>query len=94
MKYMKPSYGEAYAEKYGRTFVSLGVLYTPGDVDGVDGLDANDAIYLLYNVIFGNTTYPVNQPCDFNGDGVKDANDAIYLLYHVIFGTANYPLNS
>ena len=65
--------------------------YTPGDVDGVEGVTLDDAIYLLYHVNFS-TTYPVNQPVDFNGDGEEDLDDAIYLLYHVNF-KETYPLH-
>jgi len=69
------------------------ITYVTGDVDGVEGVDANDAIYLLYNVFFGEEAYPIDQPCDFNGDGTVDANDAIYLLYYVFFGEKEYPLS-
>ena len=62
-----------------------------GDVNGDNSVNNADAIYLLYNVIFGDSAYPVNQDCDFNGDGIVSNADAIYLLYHVIFGEA-YPL--
>jgi hypothetical protein len=67
--------------------------FLPGDVNGDDTVDSNDAIHLLYNVFFGEENYPVNQPCDFNGDGAVDANDAIYLLYNVFFGDEAYPLS-
>ena len=63
-----------------------------GDVDGEEGITANDAIYLLYNIFFGEEEYPVDQPCDFDGDNSVTANDAIYLLYHVFFGDEMYPL--
>ncbi len=66
--------------------------YILGDVNADGIVDNNDAIYLLYHTIFGESDYPVNQPCDFNGDGIVDNNDAIYLLYHTIFGDADYPL--
>ena len=67
--------------------------YTLGDVNDDDTVDKNDAIYLLYSVLFGEETYPINQSCDFNADGSVDKNDAIYLLYHALFGAASYPLN-
>lgn len=55
-------------------------------------LDANDAIYLLYHSMFGDTFYPVEEPCDYDIDSIVDANDAIYLLYHTMFGDTFYPL--
>ena len=64
-----------------------------GDVNSDSTVDKNDAIYLLYSVLFGDTQYPLNQTCDFNADGSVDKNDAIYLLYHALFGAASYPLN-
>ena len=67
--------------------------YTPGDVDGVDGISSDDAIYLLYNTLLGEERYPVNQPCDFNKDGKVDSDDAIYLLYHTLLGAERYPLS-
>lgn len=87
------STASAYADAYDRAFDSIGVSYVIGDVNGDGQKNSNDAIYLLYNVIFGNASYPVSQPCDFNGDGTKNSNDAIYLLYHVIFGGTSYPLH-
>ncbi len=66
--------------------------YVLGDIDGNEGVDANDAIYLLYNVFFGEENYPVDQECNFDGEGEVDANDAIYLLYYVFFGEESYPL--
>lgn len=68
------------------------VTVVKGDVDGSEGVDKNDAIYLLYSVLFGDTSYPINQAADFDGSGTVDKNDAIYLLYHALFGATNYPL--
>lgn len=62
------------------------------DIDGTAGLNADDAIYLLYNVFFGAESYPINEPCDFDRDGELGASDAIYLLYNVFFGDEAYPL--
>jgi hypothetical protein len=64
-----------------------------GDIDGKEGITADDAIYLLYNVFFGEEKYPLDQSCDFDANGEVNANDAIYLLYHVFFGEDEYPLN-
>ncbi len=66
--------------------------YIIGDTDDNGVVDNNDAIYLLYNTIFGDEDYPLNQDCDFDGSGAVDNNDAIYLLYHTIFGEEEYPL--
>ncbi len=63
-----------------------------GDVNGDGSLNADDAIYLLYRVFFGESNYPVDQDCDFNKSGKVDADDAIHLLYRVFFGEENYPL--
>ena len=68
-------------------------LVLKGDINDDDAVDKNDAIYLLYSVLFGESTYPINQSCDFNDDGSVDKNDAIYLLYHALFGATSYPLN-
>ncbi len=62
-----------------------------GDVDGVYGINLDDAIHLLYFMNFSDK-YSVNQSVDFNGDGKTDLDDAIYLLYHVNF-PAKYPLH-
>lgn len=83
------SAAQAYAEKYGREFVEL-APYTPGDIDGVEGVSMDDAIYLLFYTIFP-SQYPVEQPCDYNHDSVVTMDDAIYLLFYTIF-PAQYPL--
>ena len=85
------STAELYASKYGREFVNMSI--TAGDINDDDTVDKNDAIYLLYSVLFGESQYPLNQTCDFNADGSVDKNDAIYLLYHALFGETSYPLN-
>ena len=66
--------------------------YLVGDFDDNGVVDNNDAIYLLYAVVFGEGDYPLNQSGDFDKNGIVDNNDAIYLLYHVVFGAADYPI--
>ena len=65
---------------------------TRGDLDGDGERNTDDAIYLLYNVMFGDEDYPISQPGDLNGDGETNTDDAIYLLYCVMFGEEDYPL--
>ncbi|MBR3837209.1 MAG: hypothetical protein IKJ74_03600 [Clostridia bacterium] len=64
-----------------------------GDTNGNGKVDSDDAIYLLYHALLGETRYPINQNCDFNGSGKVDSDDAIYLLYHALLGETRYPLN-
>lgn len=65
--------------------------YTPGDIDGVEGVTDRDAVYLLYHT-FLSDIYPVNQDCDFNGDGEVNDKDAVYLLYYTFLPDL-YPIN-
>lgn len=65
--------------------------YTPGDLDGVEGISDRDAVYLLYHTFLPGS-YPVNQNCDFNKDNEVNDKDAIYLLYHT-FLPNSYPIN-
>lgn len=69
-------------------------IIIPGDVNNDGIVNTADAIYLLYNRMIGESSYPVNQSTDFDGDGyIGNSDDAVYLLYHVIFGAEKYPLN-
>ena len=67
--------------------------YLLGDADGNEKVNTDDAIYLLYNIMFGDGDYPVNQKCDFDGNGKTNTDDAIYLLYYIMFGEMDYPLH-
>lgn len=67
--------------------------YIIGDVDENGVVDTDDAVYLLYYILFGEELHPVYQACDFNHDGMEDTDDAIYLLYYTLFGEEAYPLN-
>ncbi len=65
--------------------------FTPGELDGSDGITDADAVYLLMHTYFPEE-YPVQQPCDFNGDGAVTDADAVYLLMNTYF-PEDYPLN-
>ncbi|MBQ4037148.1 MAG: M23 family metallopeptidase, partial [Clostridia bacterium] len=64
--------------------------YVPGDVNGVEGVDMDDAIYTLFHCSFPED-YPVNQDPDFDSNGEIDMDDAIYLLFYCSF-PEDYPL--
>ena len=66
-------------------------LYTPGDLDGVEGVTDADAVYLLYHTFLPDL-YPVDQECDFNGDGEVNDSDAVHLLYYTFLPDL-YPLH-
>ncbi|MBE6712383.1 MAG: hypothetical protein E7580_02550 [Ruminococcaceae bacterium] len=61
-----------------------------GDLDGVGGVNIEDAIYLLFHFNFPDT-YVLWQSGDFDGSGTADMDDAIYLLFHTNF-PESYPL--
>jgi hypothetical protein len=58
-------------------------LLTPGDMDGNDAVNVDDAIYLLQHVLMPNV-FQIAQPADYDGSGAVDVDDAIYLLQHVL----------
>ncbi len=70
--------------------INVTLLYTPGDIDGNEGVTDSDAVYLLLYTFFPEQ-YPLDQPCDFNGDGGITDSDAVYLLMYTFFPEA-YPL--
>ena len=81
-------------EENGNECVDCGqARITLGDTDGSGDVNSSDAIYLLYNVMFGEEDYPLSQRSDFDGNGIVNSSDAIYLLYSVMFGEEDYPLN-
>lgn len=59
------------------------VAYVVGDLDGVEGVDEADAIYLLQHILMPQT-FQVEQPVDYDKSGTVDEDDAIYLLQHVL----------
>ena len=84
-----------YSDAYDATCNECGYCrFINGDMDGDSDVDSDDAVYLLYAILFGAEEYPVEQPLDVNRDGEANQDDAIYLLYHSFFGEAEYPLQS
>lgn len=63
----------------------------PGDVNGDETVNEDDAIYLLRYIFFPED-YPVEKPTDYTGDDIVDEDDAIYLLRHIFF-PEDYPLS-
>ena len=61
-----------------------------GDLDGVPGVDEDDAIYLLRYVLLPESTL-IEQDLDFDGNGVVNEDDAIYLLRHTLM-PKSFPL--
>ena len=61
-----------------------------GDVNGDGNLTNADAVYLLRNIMLGDS-YPINQSADMNGDGSVTNADAVYLLRYIMLGDS-YPL--
>ena len=66
--------------------------FVPGDLDGNDIVDENDADYLLGYLLFPEW-YPIEHPVDLDGNGTIDENDADYLLGYLLFPEW-YPLNT
>ena len=57
--------------------------FVTGDLDGVEAISEDDAIYLLQHVLMPDF-FPVEQDVDFDGSGTVDEDDAIYLLQHIL----------
>ena len=64
--------------------------YTPGNLDGNDVVDIDDAVYLALHTMMGDV-YTVDQPVDFDGNGQVNIDDAIYLVLHTMMPDS-YPL--
>lgn len=70
------------------------VCYEHGDVDGDGKVTNTDAIYIMYNYMFGDERFPINQEWDFDGDSNTDNKDAVYIMYHFMFDDLeDYKLN-
>ena len=59
-------------------------VYAMGDSDGNGRVDKDDAVYLLYHVVFPEI-YKIDSAADFDSNGRVEFADAFYLLYHVNF---------
>ena len=64
---------------------------TPGNLDGNNVVNEDDAIYLLQAILMPEL-FPVEQFVDYDGNGIVNEDDAIYLLQHVLMPEM-FPLN-
>ncbi|MDE7363315.1 MAG: leucine-rich repeat protein, partial [Ruminococcus sp.] len=84
------STAQAYAEKYGRKFESLGKApekeLTTGDIDGNNIIDANDSSLVLAEFAListggsGTFTESIKKSADINKDGLIDSVDSSIIL--------------
>ncbi len=85
------STAQAYAEKYGRSFVSLGKApekdLSAGDMNGDNEVSISDAV-LLQDCILGKKELTEEQlkSADLTDDGVVDSFDLVMLRRKVIYG--------
>ena len=63
--------------------IALDDTVQPGDLDGILGVNEDDAVYLLQHILMSEL-FPVSQNVDFDGSGSVDEDDAIYLLQHIL----------
>ena len=77
------------------TFAQGEIVVVPGDIDGNERVDEDDAVYLLLHTLFGEEIYPLGDvDADIDGNGVVNSEDAVYLLLHTLFGEELYPLGN
>lgn len=68
------------------TIVVYVVEYVPGEINGDDVIDVNDAILLLQYSMFPELyKLDYSGSVDFNRDSEIDINDAVLLLQHSMF---------
>ena len=78
---------------YNYTGTPEDITQIPGDIDGNEVVDQEDAVYLLLHTLFGEEIYPLGDvDADIDGNGAVNQEDAVYLLLHTLFGDAIYPL--
>ena len=91
------STAQAYAEKYGRTFESLGEYVAPapdvlwGDANGDSTIDGKDILYIRkylanFNYDTGVSNVEIGAGADANGDGNVDGKDILIIRKYL----ANY----
>ena len=64
-----------------------------GDFTADDNVNDEDVFYLLFNTMYGDEEYPLNQDGDFTKDGIVNDEDVFYLLFNTMYGDEEYPLN-
>lgn len=57
--------------------------YVVGDLDGIEGISEDDAVYLLQAILMPEL-FELDQPVDFDKSGEVNEDDAVYLLQHVL----------
>ena len=62
----------------------------PGELDGVEGVNEDDVIYLLQHLLMPGD-FPVSQMVDYDRSGSVDEDDVIYLLQHLLM-PEDFPL--
>jgi len=72
-----------YCADCGATKATAVYLQGPGDLDGVNGIDEDDVIYLLQHLLMSDD-FPVDQNVDYDKNGIVDEDDVIYLLQHLL----------
>ena len=65
-------------------------IIRPGDLDEVNGVNEDDAIYLLKHLLMPEI-FAVNQTVDYDKSGTVDEYDVIYLLQHILM-PEHFPL--
>ena len=86
-------YEPIYNTTEGGTFtVAAEGLPKDGNIDGINDVNFDDAIYLARHTIFGESQYPLCADGDVDSSGDVNFDDAIYLARYTIFGESQYPL--
>lgn len=73
-------YDCAHCDAMGTETFCLGI---PGDVDGSEAVNEDDAIYLLQHILMPGM-FPLSIVPDYDHNGVVNEDDAIYLLQHIL----------